>query len=643
MKSTGNSGTHAISSRAQDVPIESVDGQWFREALMAGIYRVIAHRDYLNKINVFPVADADTGTNLAMSMHAVLVGATQKVQAHLGNFLEQVADHALDGARGNSGAIFAQYWQGFYESVAERATLTTSDYAAAAFEGSRSAHTAIAEPREGTMLTVIRDYALSLKEQVARGVSDFRALLDAGLEQARVSLARTPELLDVLKQAGVVDAGAHGFVDMLEGFQEYLQDGLAASVLPAGLQLEEEDAPRSAAGAAGAVEHRFCTECMITGAAIDRRKLHDRMLQLGCSSLVIAGTKRKVRVHIHVNNPAAVFLACEEFGEVSSQKADDMRQQMETTHSRHGRVAIVADTGADIPDEEMERLHVHLVPLRVNLSDRQYLDKLSLDPGEFYQLLRDAPEYPKTSQPPPGDFRRQFEFLKSHFEAVLSVNVSSALSGTVQAAQSAAKRVDERLVGVYDTLNASAGQGLMALYAAEAAQENFDLGTIRAALDYMRPRTRTFAVIKDLSYGVRGGRIPRGIKRIADVFRLTPIIGTNQGGRVVGVGVLFSRHELPKRFARWLARRINKDQAYRLLIAHCDERQGARELRDLLVNSIPMVHSVMLTAAGTAVGAHAGPGSLVVGIQEYLSPEDWYSQFGQQRRHSESIDHDARD
>ncbi len=617
---------------ARTAPIETVDGEWFREALIAGIYRVIEQRDYLNKINVYPVADSDTGTNLSLTMRAVLIGATAKVRTHVGQFLEQVADHALDGARGNSGAIFAQYWQGFYEAVGERASLTAGGYADAAFEGARSAHTAIAEPREGTMLTVIRDYAHALREQIAAGVADFRALLAAGLERARVSLAHTPEQLEVLKQAGVVDAGAHGFVDMLEGFQDYLDKGAAATEPPADLDLEDEDAPSAAAGTVGEIEHRFCTECVITGAAIDRRKLHDRMGQLGSSSLVIAGTKSKVRLHVHVNNPAAVFLAAEEFGEVSSQKADDMRQQAETTHARRTRVAVVADTGADLPESEMERLHLNLVPLRVNLSDRQYLDKLSLNPAEFYELLRNAPEYPKTSQPPPGDFRRQFEFLRSHFESVLSVNVSSALSGTLQAAQSAAKRVDGAAISVYDTLNASAGQGLMALYAAEAAQLNFDLDTVRAALDYMRPRTRTFGVIRDLTYGVRGGRIPAWVKRVADLLRVTPVIANNAVGRVVVVGALLSRREVTARFARWVARRLKHDRAYRLLIAHCDARDEARRLRDLLVERVPMVHSALLTAAGTAVGAHAGPGSLVLGVQEYLAPADWRAQFGGAKR-----------
>ena len=210
----------------------SIDGAWLRDALVAGIHHVIARRDYINRINVFPVPDGDTGTNLAMTMHAILVGSTRKINSDVGKFLEQAADHAIDGARGNSGAIFAQYLQGFHEAVEGSATLSAHDYAEAAYNGSRSAQMAIAKPKEGTMITVIRDYALSLRAQIKDGVDDFRDLLQAGLEKARTSLSNTPNQLEVLRKAGVVDAGAQGFVDLLEGIQEYVETGTVTSVLP---------------------------------------------------------------------------------------------------------------------------------------------------------------------------------------------------------------------------------------------------------------------------------------------------------------------------------------------------------------------------------------------------------------------------
>ena len=118
------------------------------------------------------------------------------------------------------------------------------------------------------------------------------------------------------------------------------------------------------------------------------------------------------------------------------QKADDMRKQQDAAHHRHRRgVAIVVDSSADIPDEELERLEIHMVPMRVHFGERSYLDKVSMRPGEFYRELADNPQHPKTSQPPPGDFRRIFEFLASHYETVVSINVTARVSGTLAAAQ----------------------------------------------------------------------------------------------------------------------------------------------------------------------------------------------------------------
>jgi DegV family protein with EDD domain len=608
-------------------PITSVDGTWLHHALIAGAHRVAARREHINKINVFPVADADTGTNLAFTLDAILSGAKRHATEIAGKFLSQVADHALDGARGNSGAIFAQYLQGFSEVTVDLKSLTPSVYAAAAMEGARSAQGAIAEPREGTMLSVIFDYASSLQKHIGEGVDDFRVLMTAGLERARESLANTPNQLEVLRQNGVVDAGGQGFVDLLEGTQDFIERGELDEGQSRTLDLEDAD-HEQAAGYDGDLSHRFCTECMVTGHDIDRRKLRERLNQLDSSSLVIAGTKEKVRVHIHLNNPAQAFVACESFGQVSSQKADDMRQQQHVSHDAQHKVAIVTDTGADMPEEEMERLRVNLVPLRINFGDRQFLDKVSMTPEQFYQRIATSDVVAKTSQPPPGDYRRQYEFLASHFSSVICLSVSSAMSGTWQAADSAAGRVDAERVQVFDTLNASCGHGLLAIFAAEAAQLGFNATEVLAALDYMRTRTHAFAVLGDLTHAVRGGRLAPWLKTLADWLRVTMVVGNSSDGRLVPKGVLMTSATLIPRYARWIARRLDKGISHRLMIGHCNALEDARKLRDELVGRLPMVQAVYLTDVGAAIGVHAGPGSLVVGTQEYLSPADWRARQG---------------
>jgi uncharacterized protein len=140
---------------------------------------------------------------------------------------------------------------------------------------------------------------------------------------------------------------------------------------------------------------------------------------------VVAGGQRRARVHIHTDSPGEVFRICSEFGEIRQQKADDMTRQ-HGLMNQAGRVAIVTDSAADLPAEEIDRLGIHVVPVRLNFGDEEFLDKLTITPAEFYRRLESPTTHPQTSQPPPADFRRQFELLTSHGLEVLGVQLSGA-------------------------------------------------------------------------------------------------------------------------------------------------------------------------------------------------------------------------
>src|SRR5690606_38307042 len=137
-------------------------------------------------------------------------------------------------------------------------------------------------------------------------------------------------------------------------------------------------------------------------------------------------------------------------------------------------------SAADLPDEVIERLNIHVVPVRIHFGSKSYLDKVSMTAAEFYAEMQSNPQHPKTSQPAPGDFRRQFQFLGSHYDAVVSVNLSAKLSGTWQAAETAAQRADGAAVEIIDSLNVSVGQGLLVAYAAECAEAGYSAPDIVA-------------------------------------------------------------------------------------------------------------------------------------------------------------------
>jgi uncharacterized protein len=598
-----------------------LDGNALALALTSGIHRVLAEQELLNRINVFPVADSDTGTNLSLSLGAALPILGRPGEKHLGTLLAAVADTLLDSARGNSGAILAQFFQGMSDSAGEITRFTTYTFGKAVALGNEYAHDALSKPREGTILSVIAAFAESVTHEVnSVREGSFPAVVTRATRRVEKALANTPNQLDVLRKAGVVDAGAKGFAELVAGVERYLSDGtieplpdtsIAYSIQPSIDFAEADNDSR----------YRYCTECIVTGTDINRRKLREALTELG-DSLVLAGTKRKARIHIHVDEPESVFQTARRFGDLSAEKADDMHRQQHATHNDKRRFAVIVDSGADISDADMERLDIHMVPCRIQFGDHGYLDKVSITTDEFYAELESSPNHPTTSQPAPGDFRRQFQFLASHFDDVISINLTSAASGTFQAAEFAASRTNAPgKIHVVDSLNASLGQGQLAVLAAECAEAGLDVETTLAAVRKQVPLTRTYAILSDLHYAVRGGRLPRWVKSIADLLRLNPIICTTVDGRVSLGGFMFGSHNRIERFARYVARRVPKGPV-EIGIGHAICEEDAQKFADHLRDLVPEIAKLVVTGLGTGIGVHGGPHTLLVSLRPFTSAQD---------------------
>ena len=596
--------------------IAYLDGTRLRRALRAGIARLLAGQDHLNKINVFPIPDGDTGTNMALTMHSVLQVLQATRERHAGRTLSSVADAALDGARGNSGAILAQFFQGLSDATIDLSRLAPADFARAVGSGAQYAREALSDPREGTVLSVLADFAQEIQQRVANGARDFGELLGEGLTRARASLACTPDKLEALRRAGVVDAGAEGFVMLLAGMHRCLTAGSLREPPPDIPAVELLTSEEVLAHDHGDETHRYCTECMVTGEDIDRRRLREALGALG-SSLVLAGTHSKCKIHIHVDAPQQVFRLAADFGRVSGEKADDMFRQQATAHDTSAqRVAVITDSAADIPDEEFERLNLQMVPVRVIFGERSYLDKVSLSNADFFRELAENPAHPTTSQPAPGDFRRLYEFLASHYDHVVSVNLSTRVSGTLQAARSAASRVKPSgKVRIVDSRNVSLGQGLIVMHAARCAQAGMEVDAIVAETERVAAETYSFGLLRDLSYAVRGGRVPKSKKFIADLLGLAPVLWTTPEGLVTAGGAIFGRRRALSKFVDHVLRRIDTTRAWRVSVGDAQDPQGADYLAAEFTARLPNIAHLYRAELGSAFGVHGGPGTLVVAFQ----------------------------
>ena len=570
----------------------------------------MGEEDLLNRINVFPVADGDTGTNLALTARAMINVLQNSTNMAIGDSLTELADAALDGCRGNSGVILAQFLHGLSDAAGGQTRLDPHRWVESVGIAVKYARDAIEYPREGTMLTIFevlhtRSQQL-LSEQPAAGYERLMAELSVSLEDA---LQATKTQLDVLAKANVVDAGAAGIVAIIQGVNNLLQ-GEEVSALP------DMGAAALTTGAQNNADetYRFCTECIVAGDGLDHRRLRESLAEHG-NSMVIAGGPKRLKLHIHCDTPDTVFSIAAEFGNVSGEKADDMTRQATALQSKAG-VAVITDSAGDLPQHEADRLNIHLVPLRVHIGEHSYLDKVSLSFDELYQKVSASDDSLRTSQPPPGDFRRMFEYLDSHFDAVVSVQLTDKVSGTLQAARSAADRLDSSHgVRVVNSLNISLGQGLLTLAAAEAAAAGLSADDIVASLKRLIPKTRTFGIVTDLSYAVRGGRVPPSRKLLADFLHVTPVLYSDPQGNVKTNRILWGRDRLVEKFARHVARRCDSQQEYRIAVGHGSDPDQAQQLLALLLAKIPNVGKHYITEVGAALGVHGGPGILVAAVQ----------------------------
>lgn len=591
--------------------VRYLDVRRLKRTLAAGLNSLIAERNYLNRINVFPVADGDTGNNLAQTARAALAPLSRQDHESCSELLNDVADAALDGAQGNSGTILAQYFQGLAESLSNAPRISTADFRKALSNAAQVTRAALENPREGTIITVIDKVADAAR---ATTTEDFAELLPKLRDKAREALNATTDQLEELRRAGVVDAGAHGFVSILEGCTKYLAEGSLETPLP----LPEEELPE-----VSEVHHdltnltyRYCTECMLTNVDIAAGELRELLHPLG-NSLVLAGSQRRMRIHIHSNDPEAVFDLAAEHGTVQKTKADDMIGQARALHRGDRHVAVITDSAADIPESVMTALDIHMVPLRVQFGEESHLDKTGMDPEEFRAELASNPNQPGTSQPTQGDYRRMYEFLTTHFEQVISISLGSQLSGTHQGAISAAGRVDATdRIQVIDSGNVSVGQGLLVSKAAELVRDGSTGTELTEQINATRERIRTFALVTDLTNAVRSGRVKPWLKVLTNGLRITPILTNTEHGTIGVSGFLPGRFRLIQRFAARIAGELDNSKFWQVAIA-CPPEQSTNA--GLLIESLKQRHAqtelAWQTDIGPAFGVHAGMNAIVVAVR----------------------------
>lgn len=299
-------------------PLKYIGGQELRQLFAASTAWLERHAAYINSLNVFPVPDGDSGTNMLLTMQAALKEVHASPEHSAGAMLKALAHGALLGARGNSGVILSQIIRGFARAVEKKDTINASDFAAALIEGARTAYKGVVKPVEGTILTVARESA-DAAAQAAAHSDDLRWVWSKTVEAARASVVRTPMLLPVLKDAGVVDAGGQGLLVILEGALKYLNgEPLELAAAGAGAQALEQMTREEGWG--------FDIQFHIRGNNLDVDAIRERIASMGESALVV-GDPSLVKVHVHAPTPGAILDYGCSVGTITNIIVENMQEQ----------------------------------------------------------------------------------------------------------------------------------------------------------------------------------------------------------------------------------------------------------------------------------------------------------------------------
>lgn len=589
--------------------VQVLTGPRFVRAVRAGSLAVVKQQEAINRINVFPVPDADTGTNLASTLRVAAV-AVSVPPLPVGLAVRKVADAALEGARGNSGAIMAQFFHGLAEALQNHVRCTAVEFAQAVQRAVEAAQQAMAHPVEGTILSVLRAWGEEVEAGVRDGVRDFGELLARSLSRARQALVRTTEQLEVLRRNKVVDAGAQGFVCFLEGVVSFFRDRRAADVRQAGLSFAATT-PFAAAHAEMQTAFRFCSEALLSGEKLDRKAVAKLLEPLG-DSLVVAGGGSRLRVHLHTNEPQRLFALLATVGTVEKTKIEDMILQ-QLAHRSPYRVGLVTDSSCDLPESTLAGTHLVRVPLHILFGEESFADGVEITPAQFYQRLATSPVAPKTSQPAVGEYRKVFERLLERHEGVVCVTLSSGLSGTYQAALAAAKEVDPERIRVVDSKGLSVTLGLVMEAVADKAAAGGSLEEVAQAAHEAAQQTKLFAAIPSLETAAKTGRVSPGLARISTLLHLRPILTLDGAGKAAKAGVTLG-------FASCLRGLVRKAKQYagtspvKLMVAHANAIGAAEYVAERLckvfgVEDIPIVN------LSPVLAAHTGPGSVGIAIR----------------------------
>lgn len=579
-------------------------------AVINGCHQLIKHRNELNKINVFPVADGDTGDNMASVCSAII--DFSEIKEGLSSTFKSIAHAAIMGSRGNSGILLTQFFVGLHKYLPTSNNLSFNNFCSALKKIGEEVNSVLLKPVEGTIITLIQKLSEFLSSQ--NPLSSIAQAMRAITPLLKAEVDKTADCIKILQESKVVDAGALGFYYFIEGFADFLERGISTKLTtPNKMQSSQEHSHQ----VSELPQFRYCTEAVLKKPLISQQGLLRKFNKEG-NCVGVIGTNDLLKIHLHTNEPIHLFSALYQLGIVKYPKVDDMQRQFEFQFEKKHSIALVTDSSADLPQDLLDKYQIHIIALNIHMGEHDFLDKYSFEPNNFYNQLQRLTSYPTTSCISPYQIKKYLNKLRTYYDHVLILSISSAMSGIHAAFVEASK--EDKQITILDTKTNSAAHGLLLKYAGQLIAENFTFAEIIQKTQAAIKNTFIFVLVNQFDSMIRSGRMSKLSAKIASWTHIKPIVSIDKHGRGVVAGKSLSSAKGLDKLIHLVQKQLKKANASLedYSIVHADNNDDSIHLAKISsdhFNKAPL----FICPVSLVIGLHAGKGCVAIAAR--IAPE----------------------
>lgn len=571
--------------------------------------RIDRDREQINKINVFPVPDQDTGNNLAATLRGIKSCIEDKEFNNLEELSNSVLDGALTAAQGNTGIIYTGFLAGFFPYIASEASVNGKKLGEAFEKGYERAKDSIQNPKEGTMLDVIQAFALGVKEK-AKTEEDIIKIFHHALIKANEALLDTPNKMELLKKAGVVDAGGLGFLMILETYLDTLQEQAEPFTIKS-LEKEKLGTKRFVQ----ILSNRYEVVALLDDGDYTEKQIRDKLHHLGnCLDVIQIGERTKI--HIHTDDPYEVRDIIKKMGNIENLRIEDMAKEVTGEKSvENVSIGIIADERAGLSSKIVNHYGIDVIPLRITWPEGE-----SVIGENICQRIKEAKKQGIVSQPKiepiaPEFFMESYKNQLQKFEDIICIVSSSKLSNNYEAAIKGREMLnnsEKEHVFIIDSKNISAGQSIIILEAVEMVAEQRRIREIVRKLEKTVENVNLYCVIEKSDWWNKEKAKPFWFSKKQETRYA---LGEMKNGKIVPMETMKTNNFAAAIFSK-IEKNTRKDikegKRIRIVIAHGDNMPQADELKTKM-KTIKKTDISFVNITDPVTSINACPESLLVG------------------------------